>query len=97
MAYLLQLLANALPLAALYALLSFGYSIAFAVTKRADITYGAIFAFAGHCDLLAAYFGWNRLWLVLPAALPGFSVDRDRACSSGASSCCRWPGSRTMP
>jgi len=45
MAYLLQQLANAVPLAALYAALAFGYAVAFGVTKRADITYGAIFAF----------------------------------------------------
>ncbi|WP_105426753.1 branched-chain amino acid ABC transporter permease [Neorhizobium tomejilense] len=69
MAYLLQQLANAVPLAALYATLAFGYAIAFAVTKRADITYGAIFAFSGHLYLLFAHFGWNRLWLILPAAL----------------------------
>ncbi|RWX75853.1 branched-chain amino acid ABC transporter permease [Neorhizobium lilium] len=69
MLYLLQQLVNAVPLAALYAVLAFGYAIAFAVTKRADITYGAIFAFAGHIYLLSAHFGWDRLWLVLPAAL----------------------------
>ncbi len=69
MAYLLQQLANAVPLAVLYATLAFGYSIAFAVTRRADITYGAIFAFSGHLYLLFAHFGWNRLWLILPAAL----------------------------
>ncbi|WP_117194266.1 branched-chain amino acid ABC transporter permease [Rhizobium terrae] len=69
MAYLLQQLANAVPLAALYATLAFGYSLAFAVTKRADITYGAIFAFSGHLYLLFAHIGWNRFWLVLPAAL----------------------------
>ncbi|MGK6312780.1 branched-chain amino acid ABC transporter permease [Neorhizobium sp. DT-125] len=69
MAYLLQQLANAVPLAALYAALAFGYSIAFAVTKRADITYGAIFAFSGHIYLLFAHMGWDRFWLVLPAAL----------------------------
>lgn len=69
MAYLLQQLANALPLAALYAALAFGYSIAFAVTKRADITYGAIFAFSGHVYLIFAHFGWNQLWLIFPAAL----------------------------
>ncbi len=38
MAYLLQQLANAVPLAALYAALAFGYAVAFGVTKRADIT-----------------------------------------------------------
>jgi len=54
MAYLLQQLANAVPLAALYATLAFGYSIAFGVMKRADITYGALFAFAGQMDADAA-------------------------------------------
>ena len=53
MGYLLQQLANAVPLAALYAALAFGYSLAFGVTKRADITYGAMFAFAGQILLLA--------------------------------------------
>lgn len=69
MAYLLQQLANAVPLAALYATLAFGYAIAFAVTKRADITYGAIFAFSGHLYLLVTHFGWDKLRLILPAAL----------------------------
>jgi branched-chain amino acid transport system permease protein len=65
----LQQLANAIPLAALYATLAFGYAIAFGVTKRADITYGAIFAFSGQIYLLFTDFGYNRLWLILPAAL----------------------------
>ncbi|WEZ83872.1 branched-chain amino acid ABC transporter permease [Rhizobium sp. 32-5/1] len=69
MAYFLQQLANAVPVAALYALLAFGYAIAFAVTRRADLTYGALFGFAGQIFLLFADFGWNKLWLVLPAAL----------------------------
>ena len=69
MAYLLQQLANAVPLAALYATLAFGYAIAFAVTKRADITYGAIFAFSGHLYLLLTHYGWDELRLILPAAL----------------------------
>jgi branched-chain amino acid transport system permease protein len=69
MAYLLQQFANAVPIASLYAALAFGYAIAFAVTRRADIAYGAIFAFAGHLHLLGSHFGWDRLWLVLPAAL----------------------------
>jgi branched-chain amino acid transport system permease protein len=69
LAYFLQQLLNAVPVAALYAVLAFGYAIAFSVTKRADVTYGAIFAFAGQTCLLFADFGWNRLWLVLPATL----------------------------
>jgi branched-chain amino acid transport system permease protein len=69
MAYFLQQIANALPVAALYAALAFGYSIAFAVTRRADIGYGALFAFAAQMFVLFSGFGWSRLWLVLPAAL----------------------------
>lgn len=68
MAYLLQQLANAVPMAALYAALAFGYAVAFGVTKRADITYGALFAFAGQILLLFTDVGYTRLWLVLPAA-----------------------------
>ncbi|MXN51804.1 branched-chain amino acid ABC transporter permease [Shinella sp. AETb1-6] len=73
MAYFLQQIANAVPVAALYAVLAFGYSIAFAVTRRADIAYGALFAFAAQLFVLFAGYGWNQLWLVLPAAL-GFGA-----------------------
>ena len=69
MAYLLQQLANAVPLAALYAALAFGYAIAFGVMKRADITYGALFAFAGQMLVLFTDVGYTRLILILPAAL----------------------------
>jgi branched-chain amino acid transport system permease protein len=69
MAYLLQQLANAIPLAALYAALAFGYAVAFGVTKRADITYGAIFAFSGQMLLLFTDVAYTRYWLILPAAL----------------------------
>ena len=69
MAYLLQQLANAVPLSVLYATLAFGYVIGFALTKRADIAYGAIFAFSGHLYVLFAQLGWDEFWLVLPAAL----------------------------
>ncbi|MCD2181193.1 branched-chain amino acid ABC transporter permease [Rhizobium sp. GN54] len=73
MAYFLQQIANAVPVAALYAVLAFGYAIAFSVTRRADISYGALFAFAGQMFILFSDIGWNRLWLVLPAAL-GFGA-----------------------
>ncbi len=69
MDYFLQQLANAVPVAALYALLAFGYAIAFAVTRRADLTFGALFGFSGQIFLLFTDFGWSRLWLVLPASL----------------------------
>ncbi|PZU87083.1 MAG: branched-chain amino acid ABC transporter permease [Shinella sp.] len=69
MAYLLQQLANAVPISALYAALAFGYALAFGMTRRPDITYGALFAFAGQVFLLFAHIGWNRLFLILPATL----------------------------
>lgn len=69
MAYLLQQLVNALPMASLYACLAFGYALAFGVTKRPDITFGALVAFAGQICLLFTDYGWNRLYFVLPAAL----------------------------
>lgn len=69
MGYGLQQFANALPIAALYALLAFGYSLSFALTKRADLTYGALFAFSGHAFLLGAHWGWNLLFLTFAASL----------------------------
>ena len=69
MPYLLQQLANAVPLAALYAALAFGYALAFGMTRRPDITYGALFAFSGQIYLLFVEAGWNRLHLVFAAAI----------------------------
>lgn len=69
MAYLLQQIALAVPLAALYALLAFGYSVAFGVTRRADIAFGGFFAFGGQVYVLFVDQGYNGLRLVLPAAL----------------------------
>lgn len=69
MGYGLQQFANAVPIAALYALLAFGYSLSFALTKRADLTYGALFAFSGHAFLLGAHWGWNLLLLTFAASL----------------------------
>lgn len=69
MGYFLQQIANAAPTAALYAALAFGYAVAFAVTRRADVAYGALFAFSGQSFVLFAAIGWSGFWLVLPAAL----------------------------
>lgn len=69
MAYLAQQIANAVPLAALYATLSYGYALLFGLTRRPDLAYGALFAFAGQIGLVATDWGWNRLYLILPAAL----------------------------
>lgn len=69
LAYFLQQVLNAAPLAALYAMLAFGYSLSFALTKRADFTPGALFAFAGQVFVYFTAFGYDRLWLIYPAAL----------------------------
>jgi branched-chain amino acid transport system permease protein len=69
LAYFLQQLLNSAPNAALYALLAFGYSLSFALTKRADFTPGALFAFAGQIFVFFTAFGYDRLWLIYPAAL----------------------------
>jgi branched-chain amino acid transport system permease protein len=69
LAYFLQQLLNAAPLSALYAMLAFGYSLSFALTRRADFTPGALFAFAGQVFVYFTAFGYGRLWLVYPAAL----------------------------
>ncbi|HWU62535.1 MAG TPA: branched-chain amino acid ABC transporter permease [Ensifer sp.] len=69
MAYILQQAVNGVPLAALYALLAFAYSMAFAVTRRADITIGALFAFSGQIFALFFFIAWQRYWLVLELCL----------------------------
>ncbi len=69
MAYVLQQLLNAVPVASLYACLAFGYALAFGVTRRPDITFGALVAFAGQICLLFVDYGWIRLYLILPASL----------------------------
>jgi branched-chain amino acid transport system permease protein len=69
MLYFLQQLLNGLHSGALYALLAFGYAVTNGVLHRTNLAYGAIFAFCGHSLILAAVFGWNILWLTLPAAI----------------------------
>jgi branched-chain amino acid transport system permease protein len=69
LAYLLQQLLNAALPAALYAMLAFGYSLSFGLTRRADFTPGALFAFSGQIFVFFTAFGYDRLWLVYPAAL----------------------------
>lgn len=68
-AYFLQQAANAVPLAALYSLLAFGYALTFGLTRRAEFTAGTLFAFAGQLLLFFTALGYDRLWLVFPAAL----------------------------
>ena len=68
-AYFLQQAANAVPLAALYSLLAFGYALTFGLTRRAEFTAGTLFAFAGQLLLFFTALGYDRLWLIFPAAL----------------------------
>jgi branched-chain amino acid transport system permease protein len=66
-AYVLQQIANAVPLAALYAALAAAYALPFGITRRADFSFGALHAFAGQMLVLCAAFGWSTLWLTVPA------------------------------
>lgn len=69
MLYFLQQLLNGLHIGAIYALLAFGYALINAVLRRTNLAHGAIFGFAGQVTILAAVFGWQVLWLTLPATL----------------------------
>jgi branched-chain amino acid transport system permease protein len=69
MLYFLQQLLNGFHSGALYALLAFGYVLTNGVLKRTNLAYGPIFAFAGQVLILVAVFGWNVLWLTLPATV----------------------------
>jgi branched-subunit amino acid ABC-type transport system permease component len=68
-AYLLQQVLNAAPVAALYAMLAFGYGLSFRLTRRVEFTAGALFAFAGQILVLFTAFGYDAFRLVYPAAL----------------------------
>ena len=69
LAYLLQQALNAAPTAALYALLAFGYCLSFGLTRRADFTAGALFAFAGQIFVFFTAFGYDAFRLIYPLAL----------------------------
>lgn len=69
MAYFLQQILNGVHIGAIYALLAFGYAMTYGVLRRANLAHGAIFAFGGQVGILATVFGWNVVWLTLPAAL----------------------------
>jgi branched-chain amino acid transport system permease protein len=69
MLYFLQQLLNGFHSGALYALLAFGYVLTNGVLKRTNLAYGPLFAFAGQVLILIAVFGWNVLWLTLPATV----------------------------
>ena len=69
MLYFLQQLLNGLHIGAIYALLAFGYAVSNGVLHRTNLAHGALFAFAGQTMILTAVFGWQVLWLTLPATL----------------------------
>ncbi|KQZ93937.1 branched-chain amino acid ABC transporter permease [Mesorhizobium sp. Root157] len=69
MLYLLQQVLNGLHSGALYALLAFGYALTNGVLHRTNLAYGGLFAFSGQTMILVSVFGWNVLWLTLPATV----------------------------
>ena len=69
MAYLLQQVLNGVHMGAIYALLAFGYALSNGLLRRANLAHGAVFAFGGQVAILAATYGWNVLWMTLPATL----------------------------
>lgn len=69
MAYFLQQVLNGVHMGAIYALLAFGYAISHGVLRRSNLAHGAVFAFTGQATILLAAFGWNVLWLTLPASM----------------------------
>jgi branched-chain amino acid transport system permease protein len=69
MLYFLQQLLNGLHIGAIYALLAFGYAVSNGVLHRTNLAHGALFAFAGQTMILVAVFGWQVLWLTLPATI----------------------------
>lgn len=69
MPYVLQQALNGVHSGALYALLAFGYALTNGVLGRTNLAYGGLFAFGGQTMILVAVFGWNVLWLTLPASV----------------------------
>ena len=69
MLYFLQQVLNGFHSSALYALLAFGYALTHGVLHRTNIAYGSLFAFAGQTMILTAVFGYQVLWLTLPATV----------------------------
>lgn len=69
MLYFFQQVLNGVHSGALYALLAFGYALINGMLHRANIAHGAVFAISGQIAILGAVFGWQILWMTLPAAL----------------------------
>jgi len=69
MLYLFQQVLNGLHSGALYALLAFGYALTNGILHRTNLAYGGVFAFCGQTMILAAVYGWQVLWLTLPATI----------------------------
>ena len=69
MHYFLQQLLNGFHSGALYALMAFGYVLTNGVLRRTNLAHGPVFAFAGQVLILVAVFGWQVLWLTLPATI----------------------------
>jgi len=69
MLYFIQQILNGLHSGALYALLAFGYALTNGILHRTNLAYGALFAFCGQTMILVTVFGYQVLWLTLPATI----------------------------
>ena len=69
MLYFLQQILNGVHSAAIYGLLAFGYALGNGLLKRTNLAYGGLFAFCGQTMILAAVYGYQVLWLTLPATV----------------------------
>jgi branched-chain amino acid transport system permease protein len=67
--YLFQIAANGLHSGMMYAVLAYGYVLAFTVTKRVNLAHGAVFALSGQVLVMGTQLGYNGLILTLPSAL----------------------------
>lgn len=69
MLYFFQQLLNGLHSGMLYALLAFGYALTNCILHRTNLAYGGLFAFCAQTMILAAVYGYQVLWLTLPASV----------------------------
>jgi branched-chain amino acid transport system permease protein len=69
MLYFFQQLLNGVHSAAIYGLLAFGYALGNGLLQRTNLAYGGVFAFCGQTMILAAVYGYQALWLTLPATI----------------------------
>ena len=64
MLYFFQQVLNGTHVAALYALLAFGYALTNGVLHRTNLAYGALFAFSGQTMILVAVLATRKVFSV---------------------------------